>query len=606
MSFTALVDFPLQPAEAGASARQRLAFGAPREWIVARALADVPAALDAAHRAAQAGAWCVGYVRYEAAPAFDPALRTHAADGPLVCFAVFDEAQAWPAPSPEHPELPYSTTDWQQPLPDADFERDVARIHDWIRAGEVYQINYTTTLRSQLHGDALAYFHALHRSQPGGYGVYLDAPGERVLSVSPELFFDWRGERVTTQPMKGTAARGLTPDDDTLAADALRRSEKERAENLMIVDLLRNDLARVARTGSVQVPALFELHALPTVWQMTSTVRATPRAGLKLSDLFAALFPCGSVTGAPKVSAMQCIIQLEDSPRGVYCGAIGLLAPGGQATFNVPIRTVTLRPQASASASEARCGIGSGITIDAQARHEAQEWRDKQRFLDRAARPFKLLESLRLEDGRIWLLDEHLQRLRQSAAELNVALDPRAVQSALQGVARMHPQGVFKLRLLIAPQGRIELEAQPLPTLLTPLRINLATQPIDVRGGAAAGPPSDFIRHKTTRRDIYAVHAAQDGAFDTLLWNEAGELTECTVGNIALFIDGQWLTPRHAAGLLAGTYRHRLLAQGALHEARLERADVLRADAVAFFNSVRGWLPVDLRRLQSHACQAQR
>ena len=291
----------------------------------------------------------MGYVRYETAPAFDPALITHAADGPLVCFAVFDEAMPWPTLRPDQHEAPHSTADWHDSLTRADFERNVERIHEWIRDGEVYQINYTTQLRSQLSGDALAYFHALHRSQPGGYGVYLDtrqgiqdAPGERVLSVSPELFFDWRAGSITTQPMKGTASRGLDPAADKNAAERLRHSEKERAENLMIVDLLRNDLARIAQTGSVEVPALFELHALPTVWQMTSTVRATPRAGLSLSDVFAALFPCGSVTGAPKVRAMHQIAQLESEPRGVYCGAVGVLAPGGRATFNVPIRTVTI------------------------------------------------------------------------------------------------------------------------------------------------------------------------------------------------------------------------------------------------------------------------
>ncbi|WP_374590226.1 aminodeoxychorismate synthase component I [Aquabacterium sp.] len=608
MSLFALVDFPLEPGASRSldAPRQRLAFGAPREWIVARELCEVRVALNAAQRAAQAGAWCVGYVRFEAAPAFDSALRTHAPDGPLVCFAVFDRAQAWPESSAAHLEPPYSTADWSSPLSSTDFEQGIARIHDAIRAGEVYQVNYTTPLHSLLSGDALAYFHALHRSQPNGYAVYLDTrqatadlPGERVLSVSPELFFDWHGDRITTQPMKGTAARGLTPRADADAAATLRGSDKERAENLMIVDLLRNDLARIARTGSVAVPALFELQALPTVWQMTSTVTALTRDGLNLADVFGALFPCGSVTGAPKVRAMHHIAELERAPRGVYCGAVGVIAPGGRATFNVPIRTVTLHQQGGSTL--ARCGVGSGITIDAHSRHEAQEWRNKQRFLERAAQPFKLLESLRLEDGLIWLLPEHLERLERSAAALNVTLDEAAIRAALRQVARQHPRGVYKLRLLVAHNGHIELEAQPLPGTSMPLRLNLATQPIEVRGCLHAALPSDFVRNKTTRREIYAAHAPQDGAFDTLLWNEAGELTECTIGNIALRVEGLWLTPPSAAGLLPGTYRQRLLAQGALQEAPLTRADLLRADAVAFFNSVRGWLPADLPRLQKQA-----
>ncbi len=608
-AITALVDFPLNPAEPH-SPRERLAFHSPREWIVAHSLGEVRSALDAAHRAAQGGAWCVGYVRYEAAPAFDAALTTREADGPLVCFAVFDEALPWPTLGAGQHEAPHSTIDWQDPLGRANFERNLARIHEWIRDGEVYQINYTSQLHSRLSGDVLAYFHALHRSQPGGYGVYFDsrqvspgAPGNRVLSVSPELFFDWHAGRITTQPMKGTASRGLDPDADQRAADRLRHSEKERAENLMIVDLLRNDLARIAQTGSVDVPALFELHALPTVWQMTSTVRAVPRAGLGLSDVFAALFPCGSITGAPKVRAMHHIAQIEPEPRGVYCGAVGVLAPGGRATFNVPIRTVTMG--GDVPPLSVYCGIGSGITIDAQAGQEHQEWLNKQRFLDRAAQPFKLLESLRLEDGRIWLIDEHLERLQHSASELNFTLDIAAVRHALHRETRLHPHGVFKLRLLLTHNGHIELEAQRLQATTTPLRVNLARHAMKAPGETTGGLPNDFIRHKTTRREIYAAHAAQDGAFDTLLWNEAGDLTEFTIGNLALRVDGRWLTPPLTAGLLNGTYRRRLLAQGALQEARLGQADLLRADAAAFFNSVRGWLPIDLGRLQAQARQTR-
>ncbi len=612
--FTAYIDIPSRSAHPrGSSERSRWIFGAPRSWIIAHNPADVRRAIDTAHQAALHGAWCVGYVRYEAAPAFDRALQTHPTDGPLVCFAVFNADEVRPATAEsalDTVDAPYCSANWRDPLSAAEFERRIDEIHELIRNGEVYQINFTTLLHSQLSGDPHAYFHALRRSQPGGYCVHFDARGatphahgERILSVSPELFFDWHNGTLTTQPMKGTAARGIDEASDKLAAQALLASEKERAENLMIVDLLRNDLARVARTGSVEVPTLFELHALPTVWQMTSTVRATTREGTHLSDIFAALFPCGSITGAPKVRAMHHIARLEPGPRGVYCGAVGVLRPGGHATFNVPIRTVVLRDEPQPASL--RCGIGSGITLDARADHEAIEWRHKQRFLERAARPFKLLESLRLEDGRLWLLDEHLDRLNRSARELNHPLDLDAVRHALTDAAHRHPQGCFKIRLLTWPSKRIEIDVQPLPPVSVPLRVNLARHPMATRDDAPNSPINDFIRHKTTRREVYAAHVAQDGAFDTLLWNLNGELTEFTIGNLALRLQDRWLTPPLSAGLLGGTYRQRLLARGDLHEARLSPADVLRADAAAFFNSVRGWLPIDLKRLQDQARAAR-
>ncbi|MFZ5521248.1 MAG: chorismate-binding protein [Pseudomonadota bacterium] len=655
---TAVIDFPEQPGEP-ASARLRLAFGAPERWLIAQRPEEVPAVLDEAHRLSQRGCWVVGLVRFEAATAFDPAAECHPADGPLACFAAFAPSSVLPASAAQPPGgAGWHFTPWADPLDEAAFTRDVQCIHELIRDGEVYQINFTSMLSSRFGGDALAAFAALQRAQPGGYAVYLDTrqpdgrPGETVLSVSPELFFDWRGGRLLCQPMKGTAPRGRDAQADAHAAQQLRASEKERAENLMIVDLLRNDLARIAQTGSVRVPALFEVQALPTVWQMTSTIEARARDGLALSDVFAALFPCGSVTGAPKLRALHHIRRLEAGPRGVYCGAIGVLAPGGAATFNVAIRTVVLHspPLAAQAAAPdglphqampapdaapigpftvaaaaspggaaepdhhdherpARCGIGSGITLDATVAGEAAEWRHKQRFLARAAEPFALLESLLLADGRWWLLDEHLARLQASAAALGHACPPAQVQLALREAAAAHPRGRHKVRLLLTADGSVTTEAQPLaarPAPIEPLAVVLADRPID----AAFSPGNDFIRHKTTRREAYAAYAPPPGCFDTLLWNARGELTEFTLGNVALMIDGRWLTPDEAAGLLPGTYRTRLLRQRAgepgLHTARLTLTDLQRAQAAAFFNSVRGWLPVDLTRLQVQACQRGR
>lgn len=269
---------------------------------------------------------------------------------------------------------------WQPGLERAAFDAAIARIHAAIAAGDCYQINYTAQLAGRLLGDAQALFAALRRAQPGGYVACLDDGVEQVLSVSPELFFDWDGERILTRPMKGTAARGATPAQDAALAQAMRASPKERAENVMIVDLLRNDLSRIAVAHSVRVPRLFHAEQLPTVWQMTSDVEARTRPGIGLADVFAALFPCGSITGAPKRQAMRLIRELEPGPRGIYCGAVGVVRPGSapgrvHATFNVPIRTVVVR------GDELRCGIGSGITADARAEAEWQEWAAKRAFL---------------------------------------------------------------------------------------------------------------------------------------------------------------------------------------------------------------------------------
>lgn len=277
----------------------------------------------------------------EVAPAFDAALQVHApqeADGPLAWFGVHRAPLAgdapWQALTPE------PTVQWADTLDRAAFDAGMASIHASIASGELYQVNYTAPLVAPFAGAALPWFHALRRAQPRAYSAFIDTGEEQVLSVSPELFFDWKDGRLLSRPMKGTALRGTTPEDDAAQAQTLRSSPKEQAENVMIVDLIRNDLSRVAQPHSVQVPRLFHLEALPSVWQMTSDVQALSREGTRLVDVFKALFPCGSITGAPKVQAMRKLRELEPAARGVYCGAVGVARPGGHATFNVAIRTV--------------------------------------------------------------------------------------------------------------------------------------------------------------------------------------------------------------------------------------------------------------------------
>ncbi|WP_416400501.1 aminodeoxychorismate synthase component I [Alicycliphilus denitrificans] len=582
MTSNVLIDFADPRESAGARLRFRAA--APRATLVARALHEVRGVLDAVEAAARAGAWVVGQLRYEAAPAFDAALRTHAADGPLAWFAVFDAPQPWDgslAPGD-------AAVQWQDGIARPAFDAAIAHIRGAIGAGECYQVNYTAPLTGAWRGGAPALFAALRRAQPGGYAACLDMGDECTLSVSPELFFDWRGGTLLARPMKGTAARGATPGEDAARAAQLRASPKERAENVMIVDLLRNDLSRIAEPHSVRVPRLFHTEALPTVWQMTSDVVARTRAGTRLADVFGALFPCGSVTGAPKVRAMRLIEQLEPAPRGVYCGAVGVVRPDGAggvaATFNVPIRTVALR------GARAVCGIGSGITWGSDAAAEWREWEAKRAFVERASEPFDLLETLGLHGGVLRHRAEHLARMAGAAAHFGVPWDAARVQACLDALCAAHPAGPWRVRLLLDAQGRPRAEAFALQPTPGPVLLALAARPF-------AQAHSEFTRHKTTRRAHYAAFAPRQGVFDTVLYNEAGEITESTFGNVAALLDGRWITPPLACGLLPGVGRAVALREGRVQEGLLRVQDVPRVERWAFVNSLRGWLDARLEPL---------
>jgi len=574
-----LIDFAL-PQSADAR-RLRLSFGTPLQRLVAHTPAEVAPLLCAVQAAAEAGAWCVGHLRYEAAPAFDPALRVHPADGPLAWFGVFDEAQPWPEHLPPEDAVVLGLEGGSRERFDADMEHILAA----IARGDLYQVNHTACLQGQLDGDPMALFRALHRAQPGGYAAFLDTGDEQVLSVSPELFFDWRDGHLLTRPMKGTAPRGLTPAQDAQNAQRLRASAKERSENVMIVDLLRNDVSRLAEPHSVRVPSLFDVQALPTVWQMTSDVVARTRAGTTLADVFAALFPCGSVTGAPKVQAMRLSHERERGPRGNYCGAVGVVAPGGQATFNVAIRTATV------CGTQVSWGVGSGITVDATADGEWREWEHKRAVIERAREPFELLETFALEDGVLRHLSDHLERLSRTAAHFGFAWDEHALRAELLSLQAHHPEGLWRIRLLLAASGRAQIQAHAMVASNLPLRLVLAARPFDKAD-------SEFTRFKTTRRAHYDAWAPTlPGVFDTVLWNPRGELTECTRGNLALRLDGRWLTPAASCGLLPGVARARALREGWLHEAVLQHDDVWRASELRFGNSLRGWLPATVVRL---------
>lgn len=581
----------------GASAALRCAFDAPQQTLVAHTPDQVKPLLNAVETLSQQGWWCVGYLRYEAAPAFDSALQVHEASGPLAWFGIYSSPLPWPdltRPDVSRPDDDTTHVVWQNPLSRAVFDQRMAHIHQAIAAGEFYQVNYTSALQGAFSGDALALFQRLQRAQPNGYAAFINSGFEQVLSVSPELFFDWQsapdaGHRhILTRPMKGTAPRGHNAEEDAALAQSLLTSAKERAENVMIVDLLRNDLSRIAQPHSVTVPTLFKVQTLPTVLQMVSDVTATTRPGTRLSEVFGALFPCGSITGAPKVQAMRHILALEPDARGVYCGAIGLVRPGGHATFSVAIRTVTLR------GTHATCGIGSGITSDATADAEWQEWQHKRGFLVRASEPFKLLETLRLENGVFIHLIAHLTRMESAAKHFGYVFDANRVMQALNPLAadtQRNPvakQLSWRVRLLMDASGQPEVEKYALNSPQAPVALALSAIPFEAAH-------SEFTRFKTTRRAHYETFTPTDPAvFDTLLFNTAGEITECTRGNIAVLLDGRWVTPPLHCGLLGGIGRALYLNEGRLVEAVVRVQDLPRVQAFAFVNSLRGWLDARL------------
>ncbi|HEV7893411.1 MAG TPA: aminodeoxychorismate synthase component I [Pyrinomonadaceae bacterium] len=557
----------------------RTFFKDPQEVITTSNLSEVRAALREVERAARAGLYAVGFVAYEAAPAFDRALSVREASTPLVWFGLFD--------APERVETGvvgggYDISSWVPSETRDAYERNVREVREAIARGNTYQVNYTFRLRTRFRGDAFAFYERLRAAQPTRFGAYLDAGRFKILSASPELFFRRRGSRILTRPMKGTAARGRWAEDDDAVCRALAGSEKNRAENIMIVDLLRNDLGRVAETGTVRASSLFRVERHPTVFQMTSVVGARLRGGATLEEIFAALFPCGSVTGAPKVSTMRLIARLESSPRGVYCGAVGCVEPGGDATFNVPIRTVVV----DAFEGTAEYGTGGGVTWDSTPSGEYEEALEKARLLTEDPSDFELLETLRLEGGLYHLLEEHLARLNSSARYFDFSLTEPRARAALAGHASAHASRTpRRVRLLVSRGGGVRVESRELEEARGPQTFALARTPVDRR--------ERFLYHKTTRRGVYdSRRAERPGLFDVLLQNEEGELTEFTNGNLVLELEGRRWTPPRGCGLLAGTFRESLLRAGEISERVLTKEDLSLSSRVWFINGVRGWVEV--------------
>ncbi|MES2008272.1 MAG: bifunctional anthranilate synthase component I family protein/class IV aminotransferase [Pseudomonadota bacterium] len=517
-----------------------------------------------------------------------------------------DKAQVaqWLARSPDQPA---GLMDVLADTPEPAFHAAIARIHQWIEAGDTYQVNFTQRLRFTEFGDPLALYAALRAAQPVPYGALARFPGDGwVLSLSPELFVRHDGQgQLLTRPMKGTAPR--TGDDarDAEAALALAADAKNRAENVMIVDLLRNDLGRVAVPGTVAVPDRFVVQPFGQVLQMTSTVTAKARAGTSLADLMGALFPCGSITGAPKRRTMEIIGELESAPRGLYTGSLGWIdAPGeGQAqawpgTFalSVAIRTLVLGAQGADGLRAGEMGVGGGIVHDSDAAGEFAECGWKARFLTAHDPGFTLFETMRVESGACQRLDQHLARLAASAACFGFGFERARALALVQAAMADLGAGTWRLRLALDKAGSFTVAHGPLaPLAAVPVRVVLATQAL---------PVTDALRrHKTSARAVYDAGwqaAERAGAFDSLFFNARGELLEGGRSSVFVKVQGEWLTPPLAADILPGVMRAAVLGDGArylggtVREAVVTRAMLLGAEALALANSLRGVLSAQL------------
>jgi para-aminobenzoate synthetase/4-amino-4-deoxychorismate lyase len=623
-------------------------FTHPLRVCVANHLAEIPGLFAEIERAVAAGFFAAGYFAYECGAFFEPTAApadapTQSPAHPLAWFGIYKSPHLFdhltgeflegdpPAlagfrngPSPDPP--PDLEIDWTLALTEPEYAERIAAIHARIRSGDVYQLNFTVPIQVQAPGSVAALYRRLRTLQPAPYSAFLHTqPNHRILSFSPELFFrlesateagrpsgyplgptslslsqGWETEEpirhITTRPMKGTAARGRTTAEDRTLAEWLRSDPKNCAENVMIVDLLRNDLGRLCTFGSVQVRDLFALERYPTLWQMTSTINGELRPEVGFQDMFRALFPCGSVTGAPKIRAMQLLAQLEGRPRGVYTGAIGFFSKA-ESVFNVAIRTLSLH------GSQGIMGVGSGIVIDSKPPDEWRECLLKAEFLTRPANQptnpspasFSLVETL-LWQGEYPLFELHLDRLQDSAAYFDFPFNRAETEFALQVHANPltsypreaganSPHSPRKVRLLLSHDGVLQITSEPISTSSAqPLRVRIAAQSID------SEDPMYF--HKTTHRPLYteAFQAAIAAGYDDVLFlNQRGEVTEGAIHNVFIQTAGRLFTPPIDCGLLPGVQRRHILATYPGAEERvLSLEDLRRADANYLSNAVRG------------------
>ncbi|MCX7799599.1 MAG: bifunctional anthranilate synthase component I family protein/class IV aminotransferase [Fimbriimonadales bacterium] len=559
------------------AAQRWLWFGGPARVVVAHEPVEAPEAVEAAERHALQGGWAAGWVAYDSSNGWDQALRSQRRPGcPLAAFALYEQdpvALRWLA-NAEQQARPV----WRPEISFDGYERLFDEVRLRLEAGDTYQANLTFRLRSHWAGDLREWFAEIAGPNPPRYAAYLHLADTEVASFSPELFLERESRTLRSRPMKGTAGH--------LATEAsLRFDEKQRAENVMIVDMVRNDLGRVAASGGVRVPDLFTVERHGELLQMTSTVEAETTA--RLAEVFKAAFPCASIVGAPKVETARILAELEPSPRGLYTGAIGWIAPGGDCRFAVAIRTAVRYPD-----GELEYGTGGGVVWDSRARSEWDEAMLKTAVLERRGEPFALLETLRWKPDEGWIrLDEHLSRMERSAWELGLPVDPGRWREDAEAAARSwgFGEGDRRARLLLHPSGRLEVRSQPWSPPTEPLVAKPALRPV------RSDDPA--LRIKTTCRTLYANRLAEvQPADECLLWNERGEATEFCNGNLVVRCGGRLVTPPLECGALPGILREELVRSGEVSERPLGVEEALGADEVWRVNSLAGWVRVRLQR----------
>ncbi|MES9856376.1 MAG: aminodeoxychorismate synthase component I [Sedimenticola sp.] len=559
-----------------------LRFDHPEKVLRAERLDDVMPML---REAEASGCFVAGFISYEAAPAFDRALSTYPSEGfPLLCLGLF--------PPPEVLQDidgatggGYRVGELTPSVSKETFVSAIGDIKKRIEEGDTYQVNYTYRLSADFSGDPWALFCQLVQAQKTDYSAFVDTGDYAICSASPELFFNLESGRIVSRPMKGTARRGRTLIEDREQAERLRQSEKERAENIMIVDMIRNDISRIAELGSVETVSCFDVEKYPTVWQMTSTVRGVVDAKPSssegtFSEVMKNLFPCASITGAPKAKTMEIIHEMEASPRKIYTGCIGFLSPQGDACFNVAIRTALIDP----AAHLLEFGVGGGIVWESDAEAEFEETLTKARVLTQPRPDYRLLETMLWQpESGIFLLNEHLHRLEETSRYFDIPLEVDAVNLAIQRVCQPLEKKEHKIRLLVSRDGAFEVEHYPLQSSEeTSALVTLAKEPVDSR--------EVFLFHKTTNRAVYEKARADfPDCDDVILWNEKGEVTEGSIANLVIRREGRLVTPPIECGLLAGTFRGFLLQEGEIEASIISIDDLKDADEIFLINSVRKW-----------------
>lgn len=571
-----------------------LSWTQPREVLSTDRLDDIPDVLARVEQAARDGHHAAGFLSYEAGPAFDDRFvaRPPSGEWPLAWFAVFDRA----SPYTPHLTRKQPAISWRPDLSLRTYRKAICRILEHIAKGDTYQINFAFALNATWAADLHDWFFAHYERQPTPYALLIETPAFQIASLTPELFFRRTGDHIECQPMKGTCPRAPHPDLDREVGQQLHASDKNRAENLMITDMVRNDLGRIAIPGSVQVHDLFRVKAWPTLWQMTSGVSA--RSGSSLAEIFAALFPCASITGAPKLKASEIIATLEPHPRGPYTGALGWCRPGGEAEFAVAIRTATLL-HASKAVSY---GVGSGIVWDSEPDAEHRECLLKARIL-KGPNPesLRLLETMRWDpDAGYVLLEEHLDRMEGSAAFFGFTFDRDAIRQRLQGHVRPQCRDPLRIRLLLHRSGKTAITGTILPPhdfCTEPTNAPTMQATIDAR---RIDPENPLLYHKTTRRAVYnRARRENPGVDEVLLVNTGREAMEFTNGNIVVRRNGAWITPPLSCGLLPGVMRRSLLACGRITEEVIPASSLGPDSELYLINSVRGWRRVCLVPRQS-------